>query len=107
MKNPERFNAFLKKERERHCDYVDRSRSPYEELSSPEDNPSDSLIVTQAIKSRINVRPDAQSAPSVSKDRHDCDEQKPRAKQEQTESGSTNLSDCDAAFARLNRKCEV
>jgi len=41
------------------------------------------------------------------KDIQDCDEQKPRAKQEQTESGSTNLSDCDAAFARLNRKCEV
>ena len=51
---------------------------------------------------------DAQSATSaMSKDRHDCDEQKPRAKQEQTESGATNLSDCDAAFARLNRKCEV
>jgi len=51
---------------------------------------------------------DAQFATSVMfKDRHDCDEQKPRAKQEQTESGSTNLSDCDAAFARLNRKCEV
>ena len=27
---------------------------------------------------------DPQSATSVSKDRHDCDEQKPRAKQEQT-----------------------
>ena len=50
---------------------------------------------------------DPQSATSVSKDRHDCDEQKPRAKQEQTESGATNLSDCDAAFVRLNRKCEV
>jgi hypothetical protein len=50
---------------------------------------------------------DAQSATSVSKDRHDCDEQKPRANQEQTESGATNLSDWDAAFARLNRKGEV
>ena len=51
---------------------------------------------------------DTQSATSVmSKDRHDCDKQKPRAKQEHTESGATNLSDCDAAFARLNRKCEV
>jgi hypothetical protein len=51
---------------------------------------------------------DAQSATSVmSKDRHDCDEPKPRAKQEQTESGAANLSDCEAAFARLNRKCKV
>jgi hypothetical protein len=50
---------------------------------------------------------DAQSATSMSKDRQDCDEQKPRANQEQTESGATNLSDCDAAFARLNRKGEV
>ena len=40
---------------------------------------------------------DVQSAKSVmSKDKHDCDEQKSRAKQEQ-----------DAAFTRLNRKCEA
>ena len=51
---------------------------------------------------------DAQTATSVmSKDRHDREEQKPRAKQKQTESGATNLSDFDAAFARLKRKCEV
>jgi hypothetical protein len=37
----------------------------------------------------------------MSKDRHDCDEQKPRAKQEQTESGAANLSDCRALIYRL------
>ena len=66
--------------------------------------------LTEVIPPRGRWRIDwlaAQFAISVSKDRHDCDEQKPRAKQEQTESGATNLSDCDAAFVRLNRKCEV
>src|SRR5262249_34871551 len=42
----------------------------------------------------------------TSKDRHDRDDQKPGAKQEQTESSATNLSDCDADFAS-NRKREV
>jgi hypothetical protein len=51
---------------------------------------------------------DGQSATSVtSKDRCDCNDEKEGAEQEQTESGATNLSDCDAASAGLNRKGEV
>ena len=51
---------------------------------------------------------DEPSATSVmSKDGHHCDDQKPSAKQEQTESSATNLSRCDAGLAWLNRKCEV
>jgi len=42
-----------------------------------------------------------------SNDKRDRDEQKPGAKQKQTESGATNLSYGHAAFARPNRKCEV
>jgi len=43
----------------------------------------------------------------TSKDRCDCNDEKKGAEQEQTESGATNLSDCDAASAGLNRKGEV
>src|SRR5262249_38822753 len=51
---------------------------------------------------------DTQPPTSVmSKDRRDCDDQKKGTKQEQTESGTTNLSCSDAALAPPNRKGEV